>query len=71
MKCQRCRANEARYRVYTEVMNTKVCTSCALVALELGITVVDLEDGKQFIGLATLEKVQIFVLFEPDGWGTV
>ncbi len=57
MKCQRCGAKEARYRVYTEAMNTKVCTSCALVALELGITVVDLEDGKPVIGLATLEKV--------------
>ncbi len=57
MKCQRCRANEARFRVYTEEMNTKVCTSCALVALELGITVVDLEGGKPLIGLATLAKV--------------
>ncbi len=57
MKCQRCRANEARYRVYTEAMDTKVCTSCALVALRLGISVVDLEGGKPLIGLATLEKV--------------
>ena len=57
MKCERCRANEARYRVYTEEMNTKVCSSCALVALQLGITVVGLEGGKPLIGLATLEKV--------------
>jgi len=57
MKCQRCRAKEARYRVYTEAMNNKVCTSCALVALELGISVVGLEGGKPLIGLATLEKV--------------
>ncbi len=57
MKCERCRANEARFRVYTEEMNTKVCTSCALKALELGITVVGLEGGKPLIGLATLEKV--------------
>ncbi len=57
MNCQRCRANEARYRVYTEAMNIKVCTSCALVALQLGITVVGLEGGKPLIGLATLEKV--------------
>ena len=58
MNCQRCRANEARYRVYTEAMNIKVCTSCALVALQLGITtVVDLEGGKPIISLATLEKV--------------
>ena len=57
MKCERCKANEARYRVYTEAMNTKVCTSCALKALQLGITVVGLEGGKPLIGLATLEKV--------------
>ncbi len=57
MKCERCRANEARYRVYTEAMNTKVCTSCALKALQLGITVVGLEGGKPLVGLATLEKV--------------
>ena len=57
MKCQRCQANEARFRVYTEAMDTKVCTSCALVALQLGITVVDLEDGKPIISLATLERV--------------
>ncbi len=57
MKCERCRANEARYRVYTEEMNTKVCNSCALVALELGITVADLEGDKPLLGLATLEKV--------------
>ncbi len=57
MKCQRCRADEARFRVYTDAMNTKVCTSCALVALQLGITVVDLEDSKPIIDLAKLEKV--------------
>jgi len=56
MNCQRCRANEARYRVYTKAMDTKVCTSCAIVALQLGITVVDLEDCKPIISLATLEK---------------
>ncbi len=58
MNCQRCRANEARYRAYTKAkaMDNDVCTSCAIVALELGITVVDLEDGKPIISLATLEK---------------
>ncbi len=56
MNCQRCRANEARYRVYTEAMNTKVCNTCALVALELGNKVADLEGHKKLIGLATLEK---------------
>ncbi len=57
MKCQRCGANEARFRVYTEAMDTKVCTSCAIVALELGIRVVALEGGKPIIIPATREKV--------------
>ncbi len=57
MKCQRCQANEARFRVHTEAMDTKVCTSCALVALQLGIAVVDLDDSKPIFSLATLEKV--------------
>ena len=39
MNCQRCQANESRYRVYTDIMNVKVCTSCAIKALELGIAV--------------------------------
>ncbi len=57
MKCQRCQANEARFRVHTEAMDSKVCTSCALVALQLGIAVVDLDDSKPIFSLATLEKV--------------
>ena len=59
MNCQRCRANEARYRAYTKAkaLDNDVCTSCAIVALQFGITVVDLEDGKPIISLAELEKV--------------
>ncbi len=57
MNCQRCKSNEVRYRAYTKAMDTKVCTSCAIVALQLGITVVDLEDSKPIINLAKLEKV--------------
>ncbi len=57
MNCQRCQANEARFRVVTEAMDTKVCTSCALVALKLSITVVDLEGGKPIIIPATHKKV--------------
>ena len=58
MKCQRCKAGESRYRVYTEAMvETKVCTLCAIVALQLGIAVVDLENSKPIFSLATLERV--------------
>ncbi len=56
MKCQRCKADESRFRVYTEAMETKVCTLCAIVALQLGIAVVDLENSKSIFSLATLEK---------------
>ena len=39
MNCQRRKANEARYRVYTDVINLMVCVSCAIKARELGIGV--------------------------------
>ncbi len=57
MNCQRCKSNEVRYRAYTKAMDTKVCTSCAIVALQLGIAIVDIEDSKPIFSLATLEKV--------------
>ncbi len=37
--CKRCLANEARYRVFTDILNLEVCTSCAIKAVELGIAV--------------------------------
>ncbi len=39
MKCQRCQRSEARCRVYTDILNLKVCMSCVIEALELGIAV--------------------------------
>jgi hypothetical protein len=42
MDCQRCKSNEARYRVFTDILNLEVCTSCVINALELGIAVEDL-----------------------------
>jgi protein-arginine kinase activator protein McsA len=39
MNCQRCQANEAGYRVYTDIMNLEVCSSCAIKAVEVGIAV--------------------------------
>jgi len=42
MNCQRCKSNEARYRVYTDILNLEVCTSCVIKALELGIAMEDL-----------------------------
>jgi ribosome-binding protein aMBF1 (putative translation factor) len=40
MECQRClTGKEAKYRVYTEAMDMKVCTTCADEARKLGIAV--------------------------------
>ncbi len=38
MNCQRCKANEAEYLVYTDAINLKVCIFCAITAKEIGIT---------------------------------
>ena len=46
MKCQRClRGEEATYRVYTDVIDMKVCAACADEARELGIAVEVLANG--------------------------
>ncbi len=39
MNCKRCNENKARYRVFTDIMNLKVCASCAIKAVEVGIAV--------------------------------
>ena len=38
MNCQRCKANEAEYLVYTDTIHLKVCIFCAITAKEIGIT---------------------------------
>jgi hypothetical protein len=38
MNRQRCKANEAKYPVYTDTINLKVCIFCAITAKEIGIT---------------------------------
>lgn len=39
-KCERClNGNEARYRVYTDAMEIKVCPGCAEEARRIGIAV--------------------------------
>jgi hypothetical protein len=40
MKCQRCiRAEEATHRVYSDVMEMKVCLACAAEARRLGLII--------------------------------
>ena len=47
MECQRCLlGKEAKYRVYTEAMEMKVCAICAEEAQRLGIAVEPLDDRK-------------------------
>ena len=37
MKCQRClQGEEAKYRVYSDVLDLKVCSTCAAEACRLG-----------------------------------
>ena len=48
MKCQRCfRGEEAKYRVYTDIIDMKVCAACAEEARELGIAVEVLDGGEE------------------------
>ncbi len=37
MNCERCSADEVRFRAYSDIINLIVCTSCAIIAIELGI----------------------------------
>jgi protein-arginine kinase activator protein McsA len=47
MKCQRCLRNEARYRVYTDVIDMKVCVACAEEARGLRIPVEVLDSSER------------------------
>jgi hypothetical protein len=48
MKCQRCLRDGAQaiYRVFTEMINLKVCAACAEEARQLGINVEPLDSGE-------------------------
>ena len=48
MECQRCsRGKAAQYRVYSDMIDMKVCAACADKALRLGITVEVLDDSEE------------------------
>jgi hypothetical protein len=48
MECQRCLlGKEAKYRVYTDIIDMKVCETCADEARRLGIAVEALDDGEK------------------------
>ncbi len=39
MDCERCSADEVRFRVYSDIISLIVCTSCAMKARKLGLAV--------------------------------
>ena len=48
LKCQRCLRDEAaKYRVFTQIIDMKVCAACADEALRLGINVEFLDSGEK------------------------
>jgi hypothetical protein len=48
MECQRCLlGKEAKYRVYTDIIDMKICEVCADEARKLGIAVEVLDDGEE------------------------
>jgi len=48
MECQRCfTGKEARYRVYTDIIDMKVCEVCADDARKLGIAAELLDDSER------------------------
>ena len=48
MECQRCLVGrEAKYRVYSDAIEMKVCAVCAEEVRRLGLTVEPLDNGKQ------------------------
>jgi hypothetical protein len=47
LKCQRCLTDEAaKYRVFTQIIDMKVCAACADEARRLGINVEFLDSGE-------------------------
>jgi protein-arginine kinase activator protein McsA len=49
MKCERCLKDEAvaAYRVFTRIIDMKVCAACADEARKLGINVEPLDSGER------------------------
>ena len=48
MECQRClTGKEAKYRIYSDVIDMKVCAAWADEGRRLGLTVEPLDNGKQ------------------------
>ncbi|HSE88281.1 MAG TPA: hypothetical protein VLJ79_18820 [Candidatus Binatia bacterium] len=48
MECQRClTGKEAKYRVYSDIIDMKVCEACADAALQLGLAVEACDDSQE------------------------
>jgi len=54
MNCEKCSTDEVRFRVYSDIINLIVCTSCAKKARRLGLAVeAPPPDCEPIISLAT------------------
>ena len=54
--CERCFTGEARYRVFSDIINMKVCASCAKMARKLAISLELLEFGNLKFRLSKRSK---------------
>ena len=62
MDCQRClTGKEAKYRVYTDIIDMKVCAACADEARRLGIAVEVLDSAEEKNNGATSELVDCWI----------
>jgi len=62
MKCQRCCRDDASYRVWSDVIDMKVCAACAAEASGLGIAVEALGGGRKEDG----EKKDVKLMDNPS-----
>jgi hypothetical protein len=57
MNCQRClRAEEARYRAYSDIIDMKVCAACAADGRKLGLSIEVLDPLRSPLAQLTLPQ---------------
>jgi hypothetical protein len=73
MKCQRCiEGKEARYRVYSDVIDLKVCSRCAAEARSLRPTIelLDPDEARRGAAKGSSSNRGRGILFVVDSLGT-
>lgn len=67
MECQRClTGKEAKYRVYTDMIDMKVCEVCADEARKLGLAVEVLEGGKKTTKACTAPSLWFTIYLQQN-----